>query len=171
MKYNPQKHHRRSIRLPEYDYTQPGAYFLTLCTWKRECLFGEIIGEIMRLNPVGQIVKAEWKRLVYQFSNISLDAFVVMPNHLHGIIVINSAVGATRHLPIGNIAGNEPLPNDTHSGPEGSPRQDDICIDRDRLLRSEDSQLGRNFPLPKGPARGSLGAMIGQFKSRATKRI
>ena len=61
--------------------------------------------------------------------------------------------------------------NDYRLANGGSPRQDDICIDRDRLPRTEDSQLGRNSSLPKGPARGSLGAMIGQFKSRATKRI
>jgi hypothetical protein len=61
MKYDPEKHHRHSIRLKEYDYTQVGAYFVTICTWGRECLFGEIVDGEMRLNECGEIVAQTWK--------------------------------------------------------------------------------------------------------------
>jgi putative transposase len=86
MKYNPAKHHRRSIRLKGYDYTAAGAYFITICTHHRECVFGEIVNGVMQLNPFGQLVHAYWQRLPHHFANLQLDAFVVMPNHLHGIL-------------------------------------------------------------------------------------
>ena len=95
--YDPQKHHRRSIRLKGYDYTQPGAYFVTLVTWQRECLFGEIEGETMRLNPVGELVQHAWLRLP-SFFPIRLDAYVLMPNHFHGIICMGEA-SAEKALP------------------------------------------------------------------------
>jgi putative transposase len=96
MKYDPTRHHRRSIRLKGYDYSRPGAYFITLCTQDRFCLFGEVVDGEMRLNDPGRLVRTEWEMLPRRFPNVELDAFVVMPNHLHGIIVIIDAnrVGA-----------------------------------------------------------------------------
>ena len=88
MIYDLIKHHRRSIRLKGYDYTQPGAYFVTLVTQGRECLFGEIAAGEMRLNRFGQIAKREWERLSKRFPAVQIDAYVIMPNHVHGIIVI-----------------------------------------------------------------------------------
>jgi putative transposase len=93
MTYDPEKHHRRSIRLKGYDYTQPGAYFITICTQGRECLFGEIIDGEMHLNEAGQIVVQTWQDLPNHISNVQLDAFVVMPNHVHGIIIITDRAG------------------------------------------------------------------------------
>jgi REP element-mobilizing transposase RayT len=93
MTYDPEKHHRRSIRLKGYDYTQPGAYFITICTHGRECLFGEIINGEMHLNEAGQIVVQTWQDLPNHISNVQLDAFVVMPNHVHGIIIITDRAG------------------------------------------------------------------------------
>ena len=90
MKFNPQKHHRRSIRLKGYDYTQPGAYFVTLVAWQREALFGEVVGGKVRLSALGRIVEDEWKRSIEIRREIRLyqDEFVVMPNHFHGIVWI-----------------------------------------------------------------------------------
>src|SRR3989304_1467169 len=88
MKYDPDKHHRRSIRLKGYDYTQPGAYFVTVVTWQRECLFGEVVGGEMRLSATGSLVENEWRRLVVRFEQVVLDEFIVMPNHVHGILFI-----------------------------------------------------------------------------------
>ena len=99
MPYNPDIHHRRSIRLPGYDYAQPGAYFITLCTRQRECLFGEIRDGAMRLNEAGQIVAREWRTTAQIRENIELDAWVVMPNHLHGILVISDCRGTARCAP------------------------------------------------------------------------
>lgn len=94
MKYDPAKHHRRSIRLQGYDYSQAGAYFITICTWQRECLFGEIVNCEMQLNPWGEVVKLHWQNLPKYHGNLELNEFVIMPNHLHGIIIlINDNLG------------------------------------------------------------------------------
>jgi len=85
---NQDKRRRRSIRLRDYDYSQPGAYFATICTKDRQCLFGDVIGGEMRLNEFGQIVEYCWEWLENQYEYVELDAYVVMPNHLHGIILI-----------------------------------------------------------------------------------
>jgi len=98
MPYDPNRHHRRSIRLKGYDYSQAGAYFITLCTQDRACLFGKVVNGEMRLNDAGRMVLAEWNRLPERFPQVVLDAFVVMPNHVHGILVITDpapTVGAT----------------------------------------------------------------------------
>ena len=92
--YNPEIHHRRSIRLKGYDYSQEGLYFVTVCVHNRECLFGEIENGEMRLNEYGNIVKMVWDNLPQHYSNIALNAFVVMPNHIHGIIEITAPMGA-----------------------------------------------------------------------------
>jgi REP element-mobilizing transposase RayT len=89
MKFDSQKHHRRSIRLKEYDYTQPGGYFVTSVTYQRDCLFGEIVNKEMRLNEYGNIVNECWCAISDHFPNVELGAYVVMPNHVHGVIVIN----------------------------------------------------------------------------------
>jgi len=90
MKYNPQIHHRRSIRLQNYNYSSEGAYFVTMCTQNRECLFGEIVNGEMILNEHGKIVEQCWNDLPNHYSNIVLDAYVIMPDHFHGIIFIVS---------------------------------------------------------------------------------
>jgi len=101
MKYDPEKHHRRSIRLKEYDYSQPGAYFITIVTQDRMCLFGEVVDGKMRLNAFGEIVAQTWYELPNHTPNVALDACIVMPNHMHGIIVITDAhVGAIHELPL-----------------------------------------------------------------------
>ena len=94
-KYNPNIHHRRSIRLKGYDYSQAGAYFITICCDYRICRFGEIVDNEMILNEFGQIAYDEWIKLSERFINFDLDVFQIMPNHMHGIIVLNNAVGAT----------------------------------------------------------------------------
>ena len=88
MKFDSQTHHRRSIRLKEYDYSQPGAYFITIVTYQRECLFGEITDEEIVLSKAGLVAKQQWERLPHRFHNIELSTFVVMPNHVHGIILM-----------------------------------------------------------------------------------
>jgi putative transposase len=86
--YNPAIHHRRSIRLKGYDYTQCGAYFITIVTQGRECLFGRVINGNMQLNDAGQMVARWWEELANKYPHIIPDAAIVMPNHFHGIIVI-----------------------------------------------------------------------------------
>jgi REP element-mobilizing transposase RayT len=95
MRYDPEKHHRRSLRLKGYDYSQAGAYFITIVTQDRACLFGEVVDGEMRLNEAGRMVEKWWAELNHKFPNVRTDEFVIMPNHFHGIIVITSnPVGA-----------------------------------------------------------------------------
>jgi len=88
MAFNTQQHHRRSIRLQAYDYASPGAYFVTICAHQRECIFGDVVSGEVSLSDAGRIAEQTWKRLPWFFTNIELDAFIVMPNHVHGILVI-----------------------------------------------------------------------------------
>ncbi len=145
-KFDPQKHHRRSIRLKGYDYAQEGAYYVTIVTWRREFLFGEVVNKEMRLNKVGKIVEWEWLELPKRLPYVELGVHVVMPNHFHGILFIHENVGATRQGQAMSLSGIEPLQTLTTDSIDGS-------------------------PLPRGPKPASLGAIIAQFKSRATKRI
>jgi len=95
----PQRHRRRSIRLPGYDYSSAGAYFVTICTQNRKRLFGEIVDGEMRLNDAGKIVAHEWMNIGKINNEIELDEWIVMPDHFHGILIINVAVRAIHESP------------------------------------------------------------------------
>ncbi|HEV8720734.1 MAG TPA: transposase [Candidatus Binatia bacterium] len=112
MNTNPTQHHRRSIRLRAYDYSQAGAYFVTTCTHERACLFGDVVDCEMRVNDAGRMVEQCWSAIPNHFPHVDLDAFVVMPNHVHGIIVITDrAVGAKNFspLPDSNTSTHRPI--------------------------------------------------------------
>ncbi len=98
MTYNPDIHHRRSIRLSEYDYSQAGAYFVTICTQNKECLFGNVVNGTMQLNDMGIVARQCWNAIPQHFPNVLLDEFIVMPNHIHGIVILN--VGAKNISPL-----------------------------------------------------------------------
>jgi len=89
MNYNPNIHHRRSIRLKGYDYSQAGAYFITICTKNRECLFGKITDAKMLLNEAGKIADEYLNNIPNHFSHIEMGEFIVMPNHAHCILVLH----------------------------------------------------------------------------------
>jgi REP element-mobilizing transposase RayT len=91
MPYDPDRHHRRSIRLRGYDYTQPGAYFVTICAHERRCLFGALDGGALRLTDAGRMIERWWGELNRKFPGAQTDAFVIMPDHIHGIIIITAA--------------------------------------------------------------------------------
>ena len=96
MKYNSEKHHRRSIRLKGYDYSQSGLYFITICVQNRHCLFGEIENDEMILNEYGKIAATEWINTESIRDNIRLHEYIIMPNHIHGIIEIIDRKGDCR---------------------------------------------------------------------------
>jgi len=103
MPYDSPINNRRSIRLKGYDYSHPGAYFVTLVTHNRKPLFGDIMDGAVLLNDVGCIAEAEWLRTAEIRSNITLDEYVIMPNHIHAIIIITDniiPVGATGWSPL-----------------------------------------------------------------------
>ena len=146
MNYDPRRHHRRSIRLKGYDYTQAGAYFVTIVTQDRAHLFGEVVNGDMRLNAFGVTVREEWFKTAALRPYVRLfdDEFVVMPNHVHGIIWIvddgDDNVATRRVAPTNDIAPTNGIaPTATAT--------------------------------PRGPVSGSIGAIIGQFKSAAARRI
>jgi putative transposase len=120
MTSDPPKYHRRSIRLREYDYSWAGWYYVTVCSHKRECVFGEVKGDKVVLAMPGEILVKHWDDLPNHYP-IELDSYVVMPNHLHGIIIIkDQSVGAI-HV------------NDPAKGGE-SPLQERIIQRRKMLL-------------------------------------
>ena len=100
MTYTPLARHRWSIRLKEYDYSWAGWYYVTICSYKRECVFGQIRNDEVVLNASGQVLKRHWEDLPNHY-RIELDSYVVMPNHLHGIIIIKDhSVGAIHESPL-----------------------------------------------------------------------
>jgi putative transposase len=86
--YDRTNYHRRSIRIKDYDYSQHGAYFLTICTYRRQCLLGDIVEDTMRLNPIGKVAADRWTAIPEHFPSCELDEYVLMPNHIHGILLI-----------------------------------------------------------------------------------
>lgn len=88
------QYNRRSLRLKSHDYSHPGAYFVTICAYNRECLFGNIAEGKIIFKERGNIVDHCWREIPAHFPQVELDGFVIMPNHIHGIIWINNSAGA-----------------------------------------------------------------------------
>ncbi len=140
-KFDPQKHHRKSIRLQGYDYSQAGAYYVTIVTYQRDCLFGEIMNEEMFLNDFGKIADECWRAIPDHFPNVELGAHVIMPNHAHGIIVIHNDESASHAVDAQHVGATQWVAPTT---PDNR---------------------------PKGPKPKSLGTIIGSFKSAVSYRI
>lgn len=145
--YNPDKHHRRSIRLQGYDYSQAGLYFITICCEDRICRFGHVKNGTMILNKYGQIAYNEWMKTPEIRPNVKLHEFVVMPNHIHGIIQL---------LDIGRGELHSPDDNELHS-PD------------DKLHLPDDNRGVCKTPL-RGPSQ-TIGAIVRGYKSSVTKQI
>jgi len=155
-KYNPNIHHRRSIRLKGYDYSKAGAYFITICSENRICRLGNIaVGAglapaQMILNEFGQIAHNEWMKLLERFTNFELDVFQIMPNHIHGIIVLNT-VGATLAVSQNDSDENNISGLDNSAGASPAPTVSDIvgaykslvangCLD---IYKSRNQTMGK----------------------------
>jgi putative transposase len=108
-----ERRQRKTIRLKEYDYSQPGEYFITICTKDHECVFGSISNGKMNLNEKGRIVDQCWKGIPEHFPHVGLGEYVVMPNHFHGIIIINEIDIIRRREVTSPLQGNTPLRNPT----------------------------------------------------------
>ncbi|MEO5888002.1 MAG: transposase [Anaerolineales bacterium] len=152
-KFDSQKHHRLSIRLKDYDYASEGAYYVTIVTQGRECLFGEIVEKQMYLSNYGEIVRKWWENIPVHFPNVETGAFVIMPNHVHGIIFI---IEERR----GEVL-----------SPRNDPNQDNqkFIIDKE-ISHSMDAfmkQGGITPPLRKP----TLGQIMAYFKYQSTKEM
>jgi REP element-mobilizing transposase RayT len=162
LKYNPDKHHRKSTRLNGYDYSSAGAYFVTICVKNRECLLGEIQNGKMILNDFGNIIDYHWKNIPSHFQNVDLDQFIVMPNHLHGILWLVDDDDMATYL-----AGAK------HSGQSISSKHDDVARNASPLHRSNHPEHRPHYHpnRPKGTKPGSLSAIIQNFTSITTRKI
>lgn len=154
MVFDADKYHRSSIRLRDYDCAQEGAYFVTICTRNRECVFGEIADGEMSLNHIGIIVRDEWLRSASIRREIRLEAFVVMPNHVHGIVFILDG-GPHR---VGATGGRPPVPQDNRPTTE-----------KNRATAGRPYKQ-RQLATP-GPKKRSLASFIGGFKSACTRSL
>lgn len=192
MRYDLDKHKRRSIRLKGYDYSAPGAYFITVCTHQRQCLFGQVVAGQMELNATGLWVQACWQRLPHQFSGLTLDVFVFMPNHMHGILWL----GDTPCGDGGDICdgGDTPCGDGDHGGGADicdggdAPRKGEAfghqVLKQPKVFQPNASPLPTRTVTPISPATrmiapthpigttpGSIAAIIQNFKSISTRRI
>ena len=122
MTYDPERHHRRSIRLKGYDYAQAGAYFVMICAFERACAFGEVQDGEVRLSKTGEVVAACSGAIPTHFPDVDLDGFVVMPNHVHGILVLTVPTEPTEPMDVTPTWANPTRA--THASPlqGGTPR-------------------------------------------------
>ena len=166
MKSNPGKYHRRSVRLQGYDYSQAGAYFVTICVQHHHYLYGKIMNFKMRLNTAGEMVYRLWNQLPNKYPHIELDEFIVMPNHLHGIIMIHENGGGNDACWGGYIARRgDGDGNDGCRGEVTSPlHSSDQSPDQSPERPSEQSP-------PHPNSHPSLGQMIAYFKYQSTKQL
>jgi REP element-mobilizing transposase RayT len=196
MGYDPDIHRRRSIRLKGYDYSSGGAYFVTVCAVGKESLFGKVANGEVCLNDAGRTVLAAWNELYTHYQGVQVDVHVVMPNHFHGILMLNDFVGAGSSRPpipngssrpclenakdINGIASNQD--NRDHGGitPENQggitpENQGGITPENQGGITPEnqggitpENQGGITPPLRRQP---TLGQIVGYFKYRSTKEI
>jgi putative transposase len=142
------KHQRRSIRLKGYDYSQPGAYFVTICAHNNESIFGHVINGNMHLNEFGKIVEKEWLKTFDMRKILKLDIYVIMPNHFHGIIIIADGRGTLQRACEGTQCGG--------------------TLQRARAGTPQRAPTGEKFGKPVS---NSIPTIIRLFKSATTKQI
>jgi REP element-mobilizing transposase RayT len=181
MSYDSDKHHRRYVRLKGHDYAQPGAYFVTICTRERESLFGYVVNGEMLLNEAGETARRCWEDIPDHFPLVELDAFVIMPNHVHGIIVITEPCrGEKSFAPIDAPTTTSGTTPQSPSRTIGSMvRGSEIVIpckgEASVPPHSSEEQRGSDAsPLrqpPNGTQPGSLSAIVQNFKSVSTRRM
>ncbi len=148
------KYRIESTRLPGWDYTTPGWYFVTICTKNREPFFGQVVNGVMRLSPIGEIVAEEWQKTEEIRENVTMDASVIMPNHVHGVIIIHEQRDDDNVVMPGFTANPVAMAQSVET-----PR------------RGVSTDWGQTAKATQNWKSGSLGAIIGQIKSVCTKRI
>jgi REP element-mobilizing transposase RayT len=157
---------RRSVRLPDFDYTTTGAYFVTICAHNRACVFGDVVDRVVRLNGLGEIVQQTWDGLPNHFPRVELDQFVIMPNHVHAIVTLNEIDDvrpphATSPIWINDDRGDVGAKQGSSASPASAfapvPKQ---------------GKAGNALALPlHGTVAGSLCAVVQNFKSVTTRKI
>ena len=158
-------YNRRSLRLKHYDYSKTGYYFITICAQNRSHLFGEIVGDVMILNVAGEMVNKLWCEIINDFSHVALHEFVIMPNHIHGIIeIVNNPVGADSISALQPISALEPMntlqPMNAREPMNGiAPKRADMESQR------ADMESNKRADMESAP---TLGKIIQSFKRHTT---
>ncbi len=177
MPYDPKRHHRHSIRWTGRDYAQVGVYFVTICTRGHQYLFGQVVGDAVQLSAAGRVVEECWRQIPLHFPHVALDEFIVMPNHVHGILMIvdpdncpraadpdpNPSVGANHHSP--NLPAKDG-PLDGVNVPCTCTNQDSLASDAHQRpnVRANDYS-----PLRVRGTSRTIGSVIRGFKTGVTK--
>ena len=163
-------HNRHSIRLKGYDYSRNGAYFITIVCQDRHHRFGEIVKGSMVLNDAGKMVQSVWRDLPKFYGGVFVDQSIIMPNHFHGIIVINNTVGAA---PCGypdsskTVIHNDVLLNMDHDVSLNMDHDDSLDVDNDDLLDVDNTRGQARGPAPTAM---SMSDVVHRFKSFTTHR-
>ena len=175
---------RRSARIKDWDYSNPGAYFVTVVTKDRQCLFGQIEHDQMTLNDVGNIVAQTWEWLQDQYPYVDLDAFVIMPNDIHGIVLLQDAEDGDRITEPAQRMKRADASHRDDSNNDAACRdtscRNAACRDASRSVRTDatsadvdtegpvaNQQAASRLNAPRKP----LGRLIGAFKTVSTKRV
>ncbi len=145
--HNSNKHHRHSLRINKYNYSLPGAYFITICTYRKENILGYMIDGKIELNVLGKITVREWLKTFQIRKNIQLDEYVIMPNHFHGIIILTENDGHNSSCPYKNNQNPYKCRGTMH-----------------RAHPSTYESFGKPIP-------GSIPTIIRMFKSAVTREI
>src|SRR5687768_9108311 len=160
-KFDPKIHHRRSIRLKEYDYAQAGGYYITIVAWHRECLFGEIVNGEMILSSFGMVANQQWEKLPKRFKNIELGAYMIMPNHMHGIIMISEGRGTAKN----------PKDLDAESTRRTLTMDGRGTAENPKDLDDESTRRAPTKEQFQKPVKGSIPTIIRSYKSAVSYRI
>lgn len=177
MTYDSQKYHRRSLRLKGYDYSQAGAYFITVCVEDRACLFGDVVDGQMHLNDAGRTVMEEWNALPVRFPSVELDVFGVMPNHIHGIIVMEAGRKESAAVARPGATSVDMGPGQFERAPVGATLVVALDPHGSVVGECESAAVARSrAPDPPGPVMGEcesasvprVGDIVGAFKSLTT---
>jgi putative transposase len=158
MKYDPTKHHRRSVRFKGFDYAAPFGYYVTICVHEKRCAFGRVVEGAVHHNAYGKMVDEEWKRTGESRGEIALDEYIVMPNHFHAIVIIRGA------------APNDPTRNNDATDRRGMAchaQLDDMAHDEGMAHEG----MARHAPTFGQPQARALGTIIGAFKGAVKRRI
>ncbi len=166
MAYDPERHNRKSNRLKGYDYSQPGFYYVTICTQDRVERFGDVSDDEMVLNDAGEIVDEKWNLIPARYGHVVLDKYQVMPNHMHGIVqIVGSSNGENKSFGNGNVGtGLVPVLNDGDGSVENGPI--DGPIDGDKTnANTSNNDIAASGRMGTRPIPTPLYDMIGTFKS------
>ena len=159
------KYRIESTRLKDWNYSRDGYYFVTICTQDKKCFFGDVIDEKVRLSAIGETVADEWLKTPQIRKNVSLDAWIIMPNHLHGIVIINN------NEPHGNAHGVATCRDALHASKNGNVHGVAIRGDAQGDACNASLQRGVANDNKFGTQMNNLSSVIRGFKSATTKRI